>query len=68
MIALNINNKNSYIGGVAMETNSNTPKKKFEITKEMEKDILNILNEQFYEYGLIDYELYSKARARIEKS
>jgi|GEM_PF-6405073 hypothetical protein len=68
MIALNINNKNSYIGGVAMETNSSTPKKKFEITKEMEKDILNILNEQFYKYGLIDYELYSKARARIEKS
>ena len=68
MITLNINNKNSYIGGVAMETNNNTSKKKFEITKEMEKDILNILNEQFYKYGLIDYELYSKARARIEKS
>jgi len=62
------NNIDINIGGVAMEINSNTPKKKFEITKEIEKDILHILNQQFYEYGLIDYELYSKAKAKIDKS
>jgi len=68
MNILHIHNIDTNIGGVAMEINSNTPKKKFEITKEIEKDILHILNQQFYEYGLIDYELYSKAKAKINKS
>lgn len=37
------------------------------VTKEIEQNLMHILNEYFYKKGAIDYKMFTMAKAKIDK-